>query len=45
MGWDLLVDRTDLATTEVVEQTVPDPGDGEVVLRVDRVGMTANNVG
>jgi hypothetical protein len=44
MGWDLLVDRTDLATTEVVEQAVPDPGDGEVVLRVDRVGMTANNV-
>jgi hypothetical protein len=44
MAWDLLVDRSDLTTTEVVEMPTPTPGPGEVVLRADRVGMTANNV-
>jgi len=44
MAWDLFVDRSDLARTEVVEVPTPSPGAGEVVLRTDRVGMTANNV-
>lgn len=44
MAWDLLVDRSDLTRTEVVEAPAPVPEPGEVLLRVDRVGMTANNV-
>jgi hypothetical protein len=44
MAWDLLVDRSDLTRTEVVEGPAPTPGPGQVVLRTDRVGMTANNV-
>ncbi len=36
--------RDDLADAELRDEAVPDPGDGEAVLRVDRVGMTANNV-
>jgi hypothetical protein len=44
MAWDLLVDRSDLSRTSLVEVPTPEPGSGEVVLRVDRVGMTANNV-
>lgn len=44
MAWDLLVDRADLAHTELVDAAPPALADGQVVLRVDRVGMTANNV-
>jgi hypothetical protein len=44
MAWDLLVDRSDLAHTELVDAEQLTPGDGQAVLRVDRVGMTANNV-
>jgi hypothetical protein len=44
MAWDLLVDRGDLSRTQVVEVPPLEPGEGEAVLRVDRVGMTANNV-
>ena len=44
MAWDLLVQRTDLATTTLVDVPVPEPGPGQVLLRVNRVGMTANNV-
>jgi len=44
MAWDLLVDRSDLTAATIVEVPEPEPGPGEVVLRVDRVGMTANNV-
>lgn len=43
-AWDLLVARDDLAKTELVGVTVPELSDGEVLLKVDRVGMTANNV-
>src|SRR5687767_5291831 len=43
-GWDLLVGREELKRTERVDRPVPEVGDGEVLLRVDRVGMTANNV-
>lgn len=44
MAWDLLVDRGDLSRATVVEVPPPEPDDGQVLLRVDRVGMTANNV-
>ena len=43
-GWELRVRRDDFATTDLVETDVPDPGRGEALLRVDRVGLTANNV-
>lgn len=44
MRWDLLVDRTDLARTSLAEAPRTRPGDGQALLRVDRVGLTANNV-
>ena len=44
MAWDLLVDRGDLARTQLVEVSEPELSDGQALLRVDRVGMTANNV-
>ena len=44
MAWDLLIDRSDLSHTELVDVPTPTPGPGQVVLRSDRVGMTANNV-
>src|SRR3954454_8220165 len=44
MTWDLLVDRSDLAHTELVDAEALEPAGGQAVLKVDRVGMTANNV-
>lgn len=44
MAWDLLFNRSDLTDTTLIEVDPPEPADGQVVLRVDRVGMTANNV-
>lgn len=44
MAWDLLVMRSDLSKTTLVEIPTPDPAAGQVRLRVDRVGLTANNV-
>ena len=43
-AWDLLIARDDFARTELVEGSLPDAGPGDVALKVDRVGMTANNV-
>jgi hypothetical protein len=42
--WTLAVARNDLARTTLVEGTAPELAAGEARLRVDRVGMTANNV-
>ena len=42
--WALEVDRTDLSATTLLEVEPPPCGDGQARLRVDRVGMTANNV-
>src|SRR5580700_9723285 len=42
--WALAVARDDLALTKLFEDAVPEIGDGEALLRVDRVGLTANNV-
>jgi hypothetical protein len=43
-SFDLTVDRSDLSDARVTATDAPSPSDGEAVLRVDRVGMTANNV-
>jgi hypothetical protein len=43
-SWNLCVDRNDLSRTSLRDAAEPLPGEGEAVLRVDRVGMTANNV-
>jgi hypothetical protein len=43
-SWTLAVARDDLSRTALQEGTVPEVGEGEALLRVDRVGVTANNV-
>jgi hypothetical protein len=43
-AWDLLVRRDDPSKTELVDAHLPELSDGEALLKVDRVGMTANNV-
>ncbi|HWL37719.1 MAG TPA: DUF2855 family protein [Frankiaceae bacterium] len=43
-SWTLSVARDDLTRTQLAEAPTPQPEQGEAVLRVDRVGMTANNV-
>lgn len=44
-GHWLEVDRHDLRRSRLVDDAVPEPdGDGEVVLRLDRYALTANNV-
>jgi hypothetical protein len=43
-SWTMAVARDDLRRTTLVQHDVPEPAEGEVVLRVDRVGLTANNV-
>jgi hypothetical protein len=43
-SWTLAVARDDLARTTLLEAPLPDLEDGEALLRVDRVGLTANNV-
>jgi hypothetical protein len=43
-SWTLAVARDDLARTSIVDGQSPEPADGEALLRVDRVGVTANNV-
>ena len=43
-SWTLTVDRSDLTRTHLIRSAVPDLAPGEALLRVDRVGVTANNV-
>ncbi|WP_436533296.1 DUF2855 family protein [Actinoplanes sp. HUAS TT8] len=43
-SWTVAVARDDLAQMTYAEGDVPAVTDGEVLLRVDRVGLTANNV-
>jgi hypothetical protein len=43
-AWDLIVERNDLSRTTFVDRELAPLEDGEVLLRVDRVGVTANNV-
>jgi hypothetical protein len=42
--WSLAVSRADLAETRLTGVAALEPGPGEAVLHVDRVGLTANNV-
>ncbi|MCU1586837.1 MAG: hypothetical protein JWN31_330, partial [Frankiales bacterium] len=44
MSWDLLVSRADLTDTTIRETEPPALTGGQALLRVDRVGVTANNV-
>ncbi len=41
---NFLVDRANLASTQLVDALAPEPGNGQVVLRVDRYALTANNI-
>jgi len=41
---ELLIRREDLRDTRVVEAEKPEIGEGQALLRVDRFGLTANNV-
>ena len=43
-AWDLQVARDDLTKTRLLDVDEPTATAGEVVLKVDRVGLTANNV-
>ncbi|MFF0172988.1 DUF2855 family protein [Micromonospora profundi] len=43
-SWTFAVARNDLGRTTLVDSAAPTPADGEALLRVDRVGLTANNV-
>ncbi|MFI7425920.1 DUF2855 family protein [Micromonospora sp. NPDC049836] len=43
-SWTFAVARNDLARTTLVGAATPGISDGEALLRVDRVGLTANNV-
>jgi hypothetical protein len=43
-AWTLVVARSDLSQTRRLSTPVPDLAAGEALLRVERVGLTANNV-
>ncbi|MGB2568695.1 DUF2855 family protein [Micromonospora citrea] len=43
-SWTFAVARDDLGRTALVDGATADPSEGEALLRVDRVGLTANNV-
>lgn len=43
-GWALEVARADVSDATLRDEAVPQPAPGQVVLRADRVGLTANNV-
>ncbi len=43
-GWTMEVDRADLSHSRLLPTDAPSPEPGEAILRVDRVGLTANNV-
>src|SRR5687767_6793437 len=43
-SWTLAVARDDLTRTALLDTPVPEVSEGQALLRVDRVGVTANNV-
>ncbi|BAL89560.1 hypothetical protein AMIS_43400 [Actinoplanes missouriensis 431] len=43
-SWTFAVARDDLGRTTLIDTATPELAEGEALLRVDRVGMTANNV-
>jgi Protein of unknown function (DUF2855) len=42
--WSMTVGRKDLPDAQLADEAAPEIGEGEALLRVNRVGMTANNV-
>ena len=44
MFTEMWVDRTDYHHTRVVQGDMPTPGDGEILVAIDKFAMTANNV-
>jgi NADPH:quinone reductase-like Zn-dependent oxidoreductase len=43
-SWSLVIDRSDLSSTTLVEAASARPTAGQALLRVDRVGLTTNNL-
>lgn len=43
-GLDFLVDKQSWATTRFLERPVPEIGPGQVLFRIDRFALTANNI-
>ncbi len=43
-SWTLAVARDELSRVTLTETPAPQPAEGEALLRVDRVGVTANNI-
>ena len=41
---EMWVDRTDYHHTRVVQGDMPTPGEGEILVAIDKFAMTANNV-
>jgi NADPH:quinone reductase-like Zn-dependent oxidoreductase len=41
---DFLVDRDDISQVTIAERDVPVPGEGEVLLEIERFGLSANNI-
>ena len=41
---EMWVDRTDYRHTRVVRGDLPTPGEGEILVAIDKFAMTANNV-
>jgi NADPH:quinone reductase-like Zn-dependent oxidoreductase len=42
--WSLIIDRSDLSSTTLVEAVAMRPTAGQALLRVERVGLTTNNL-
>src|ERR1700755_2316073 len=43
-SWSLVIDRSDLSSTTLVEAANIRPTTGQALLRVERVGLTTNNL-
>ena len=41
---EIWVDRSDYRRTKAIPGEVPQPGDGEIVVAIDKFALTANNV-
>lgn len=41
---EIWVDRKNYRHTKIIEKPLPEVGDGEILLKVDKYGLTANNV-
>ncbi|MCP5396218.1 MAG: DUF2855 family protein [Sphingomonadaceae bacterium] len=43
-GWAINIDKGNIAIATLADETLPAPADGQVLARLDRFAMTANNV-